>query len=119
MCAGCPGGRAVPRTTAHLNRHGMKFAVLRVLRRSVGTRAGLSVFGDRWVLASRTGRRELFDDVETLARAILARGLVDEQVLSGGASLEQVLREAGDSDAPRPGADDLVAALLASARAAP
>jgi len=56
MCAGCPGGRAVSRTTAYLNLHGTKYAVLKELQRSVGPRAVLSVFGDRWVLASRTGK---------------------------------------------------------------
>ncbi len=112
MCAGCPGGRAVSGTTAQLNRHGMKPAVLAELRRAVGARAALSGFGDRWVLASRTGRREVFDDVETLAAALVARGLVHPQVPPAGASLDQLLG-AGDPGAPRPGAAEVVAALLA------
>ena len=113
MCAGCPGGRAVSRTTAYLNLHGMKSAVHEELQRWVGPRAVLSVFGDRWVLASRTGRRELFDDVETLAGALVAQELVDWRVVPAGAPLEQVLRRAGDLDAPPPRADELAAALLA------
>ncbi len=114
MCAGCPGGRAVSRTTAHLNLHGMKSALLKELQRSVGPRAVLSVFGDRWVLASRTGRREVFDDAETLAGALVAQELVDRRMMSAGAPLEQVLRGAGDPSAPPPRADELAAALLAS-----
>jgi hypothetical protein len=113
MCAGCPGGRAVSPATAHLNRHGMKSAVLKRLQRSVGPRAALSVFGDRWVLASRTGRRELFDDVETLVGALVARGLVDGRVLPAGVPLEHLLEAAGDPGRPHPGADELVATLLA------
>jgi hypothetical protein len=112
MCAGCPGGRAVSKVTAYLNLHGMKPAVLKELQRCVGRRALLSVFGDQWLLASRTGRREVFDDVETLAGALVARGLVDGQVLPAGTPLEQVLEGADDRHAPRPGADELAAALL-------
>jgi hypothetical protein len=113
MCAGCPGGRTVSRTTAYLNLHGMKSAVLKELQRSVGRRAGLSVFGDYWMLAFRTGRREVFDDVETLAGALVARGLVDVRALPSGMPLEQVLMGTGDPSAPRPSADELAAALLA------
>jgi hypothetical protein len=113
MCAGCPGGRAVSPATAHLNLHGMKSAVLKRLQRSVGPRAALSVFGDRWVLASRTGRRELFDDVETLVGTLVARGLVDGRVRPAGAPPEHVLEGAGDPGCPRPSADRLVATLLA------
>ena len=114
MCAGCPGGRAVSPATAHLNRHGLKPAVVQALQRRLGRRAAVSVFGDRWVLASRTGRREVFDDVETLVGALVARGLVDGRVLPAGAPLEQVLEAAGDPSCPRPSADELVATLLAS-----
>jgi hypothetical protein len=114
MCAGCPGGRAVSRTTAYLNLHGTKYAVLKELQRSVGPRAVLSVFGDRWVLASRTGKREVFDDVGTLAATLVAQGLVDGWVLPAGAPLEQVLRGAGDPSAPRLSANELAAALLGS-----
>jgi hypothetical protein len=113
MCAGCPGGRAVSRTTAYLNLHGMRSAVLKELQRSVGRRAVLSVFGDRWVLAFRTGRREMFDDVEMLAAALVAQGLVDGPVVPVGAPLEQVLGAAGDPGAPRPATEELAAALLA------
>ncbi|WP_222268953.1 hypothetical protein [Modestobacter marinus] len=94
----------------------MKFAVLQALQRAVGTRAGLSAFGDRWVLVSRTGRRELFDDVEALAGAMVTRGLVDDRTLPAGAPLEQLLGAAGGPDAPRPTADGLVAAILVRAR---
>src|SRR4051812_5118586 len=113
MCAGCPGGRAVSRTTAYLNLHGMKFAVLKELQRSLGPRATLSVFGDQWVLAFRTGRREMFDDIETLAAALVAQELMDERAVPAGPPLEQVLGGTGDPSAPRPSADELVAALLA------
>lgn len=75
MCAGCPGGRPVSSTTALLNAERLKPAVLAELRRRLGRRAGLSVLGDRWVLRSRTGRQEVFDDVEALAGALRAREL--------------------------------------------
>ena len=113
MCAGCSGGRAVSRTTAYLNLHGMKSAVLKEPQRSLGPRAVLSVFGDGWVLASRTGRGEVFDDVETLAGALVARGLVDGRVVPAGAPLEQLLGAAGNPAARRPSAEQLVAALIA------
>ncbi|WP_448642756.1 hypothetical protein [Geodermatophilus sp. URMC 63] len=71
------------------------------------------MFGDRWVLASRTGRREVFDDVETLVAALVARELVDDRAEPAGAPLEQLLGPPGDPAAPRPGADELVAALIA------
>ncbi len=113
MCAGCPGGRAVSPITAHLNLHRMKSAVLKELQRAVGPRAVLSVFGDRWVLASRTGKREVFDDVETLAGALVTRGLVNGRARPAGAPLEQVLEAAGDASCPGPSADEVVATLLA------
>jgi hypothetical protein len=115
VCAGCPGGRAVSRTTAHLNLRGGRSAVLRELRHRAGPRAGLSVFGDRWVLASRTGRREVFDDVETLVAALVARELVDDRAGPAGAPLEQLLTAPGNPGAPRPSAEELVAALIAHA----
>src|SRR3954471_13962797 len=112
MCAGCPGGRAVSRATAYLNLHGIKSAVLKEFQRFIGPRATLSVFGHQWVLASRTGRREMFDDVETLAGALAARGLGDGRAVPAGPPLEQVLGGTGDPSAPRPSADELAAALL-------
>jgi hypothetical protein len=113
MCAGCPGGRAVSRATAYVNLHGLRSAVLKELQRYVGRRAVLSVFGDRWLLASPTGRREVFDDIETLAGALVARGLVDGRVVLAGTPLEEVLGGAGGPSAARPGAGELAAALLA------
>ncbi|MGR7025643.1 hypothetical protein [Geodermatophilus sp. URMC 62] len=67
------------------------------------------------MLASRTGRREVFDDVETLVAALVARGLVDDRAGPAGAPLEQLLGAPGDPGAPRPGAEELVAALIAHA----
>ena len=113
MCAGCPGGRAVSRTTAYLNLHGMKSAVQKELQRSVGPRAVISAFGDRWMLALPTGKREVFGDVETLAGALVAQGLVDRRTTPAGVPLEQVLSGAGDPGLPPPRADELVTALLA------
>ncbi|MCE3556106.1 hypothetical protein LWC33_32275 [Pseudonocardia sp. RS11V-5] len=103
------------RGTAYLNQHGMKSAVLKELQRFVGPRAVLSVFGDRWVLTSRTGMRSLFDDVEALATALVAGGLVDRRALPAVAPLEQMLGMAGGTGAPRPSAVELAAALLAGA----
>src|SRR5690242_7416255 len=113
MCAGCPGGRAVSRGTAYLNQHGLKSTVLKELQRFVGPPAVLSVFGDSWVLASRTGRRSLFDDVEALADALVAGGLVDRRALPAVARLEQMLGATGGPGSPRPSADELAAAPLA------
>jgi len=53
-------------------------------------------------------------DVETLARALVAQGLVDRRKMLAGAPLEQVLRAADDPSAPPARADELAAALLAS-----
>lgn len=77
MCAGCSGGRTVSATTARLNAHRLKPAVRQALQERVGRRAGIGVFGDRWVLRFPTGRQEVFDDVEALTAALSARGLVD------------------------------------------
>jgi hypothetical protein len=111
VCAGCPGGRAVSEATAWINLHGMKQAVLQELRRSVGNRAGISVFGDRWVLAHRTGKREMFDDVEALAAAL--GGLLDGRKVPetpAGAAGPGRIRAAGS----RADAAAFVAALLAA-----
>lgn len=102
MCAGCPGGRAVSRSTAYVNAHGLKPRVLAALRQRVGGRAAVTVFGDRWVLRSRTGAQQVFPDLEDLVRALTARGLVDRDGLPDAAAGEE-----------------LVAALLAGAAAAP
>ncbi|MGR6963243.1 hypothetical protein ACU610_02130 [Geodermatophilus sp. URMC 61] len=91
----------------------MKSAVQKELQRSVGPRVGISVFGDRWVLALPTGRRQVFDDVETLAGALVAHGLVDRRTMPAGVPLEQLLSGGGDPDPPPPRADELVTALLA------
>jgi hypothetical protein len=94
----------------------MKPAVLKELQRRTGRRAKLSVFGDRWVLTSRTGRREVFDDVEALAGALLGQGLVDRGSLSGvpaDATLEQLLEAGSGAGRPRPDPGALVTALLA------
>jgi hypothetical protein len=92
----------------------MKSAVQKELQRSLRPRAVLSVFGDQWVLAFRTGRREMFADVETLVGALVAQGLVDRPKMLAGAPLEEVLRAADDPSAAPARADELAAALLAS-----
>ena len=70
------------------------------LQRSVGPRVGISVFGDRWLLALPTGRRQVFGDVETLAGALVAQGLVDGRTMPAGVPLEQVLSGSGDPGPP-------------------
>ena len=118
MCAGCPGGRSVSKTTAYINLHGLKQAVLRELQRAVGRRATLSTFGDQWVLASRTGRREMFDDVEALSGALVARKLVDPATpprARFGAEFERLLGAGTGRSGPSPSAGDLVETLLFSA----
>lgn len=49
----------------------MKPAVLAELRRNVGRRATITVFGDQWVLRYRTGAQQVFPDVESLAGALV------------------------------------------------
>lgn len=73
MCAGCPGGREVSPATAYLNHNRMKLAVLAELRRAVGRRATITVFGARWVLRSRTGVQQIFPDLEALAEALVGK----------------------------------------------
>ena len=118
MCAGCPGGRPVSRITAYINLHGLRPAVLRELQRSVGRRARITAFGDQWMLAARTGRREVFDDVEALADALVDRGLVDRGVLAragAGTEFERLLGARTGRSGASLGAGELVEALLFSA----
>lgn len=72
--------------TAHLNRHGLKAALAKELQRRLDRRAAVSVFGDRWVLASRTGRREVFDDVDALIAVLSERGLLEHNAVPEHAS---------------------------------
>ncbi len=117
MCAGCPGGRAVSTVTAYVNRHRMKPAVLAELRRCVGRRARITVLGDQWVLGSRTGRQQIFPDVESLADALVDQRLVDRSALpdDGGGDFERVLEGGHHHGAPPLDAGRLVRALLLSA----
>jgi hypothetical protein len=116
MCAGCPGGRAVSKVTAYINLNRMKQAVLAELRRSVGPRAGITVLGDRWVLASRTGRQQVFPDVETLADALVDQRLVDRRALpDDGGEFERILVDGTQHSAAPMDAGQLVRALLLSA----
>ncbi len=117
MCAGCPGGRAVSTLTAYINLNGMKPAVLAELRRSVGRRARITVLGDRWVLASRTGVQQVFPDVEALADALVDQRLVDRRVLpdDAGAEFERLLADRTRRSAEPMDAGRLVRALLLSA----
>ncbi|MUN63488.1 hypothetical protein GMA12_10095 [Kocuria sediminis] len=94
MCAGCPGGRAVSPATAHLNLHGGKRAVLAALRREVGPRATITLFGDRWLLRSRTGAQQVLPDLEHLVAELAERGLLDRSAVpedAAGADLVAAL----------------------------
>lgn len=122
MCAGCPGGRAVSTTTAHINLHRMKPAVLAELRRRVGRRARITVLGDQWVLGSRTGAQQVFPDVEALADALVDQHLVDQHLVDrrapaddGGAEFERILDDGTHHSGPSPDAGRLVRALLRGA----
>lgn len=117
MCAGCPGGRAVSKLTAYINLHGIKPAVLAELRRSVGGRARITVLGDQWVLASRTGVQKVFPDVETLADALVDQHLVDRRVLpdDGGAEFERILGDGTHHSVAPIDAGRFVRGLLLSA----
>jgi hypothetical protein len=86
MCAGCPGGRAVSPATAHLNLHGDKRAVLAALRREVGPRATIALFGDRWLLRSRTGAQQVLPDLEHLVAELVERGLLGRGAVPAGAA---------------------------------
>lgn len=105
MCAGCAGGRPVSPTTARLNTYGLKPAVLKELRGRVGTRAAVSVFGDRWVLRFRTGRQEMFDDVEALTTALRARDLLGPAASGGPTGEAAALVDDLLADPPSTGRD--------------
>ncbi|MFI7482013.1 hypothetical protein ACH9EU_06300 [Kocuria sp. M1R5S2] len=96
MCAGCPGGRAVSAATAHLNAHGLKPAVRKELQRRAGHRATVTVFGDQWVLRSRTGAQQVLPDLEHLLAAMVERGLLDRgsvpEDASGAHLVDSLLR---------------------------
>ena len=91
MCAGCPGGRAVSAATAHLNSHGLKPAVRKELQRRVGGRATVAVFGDQWVLGSRTGAQQVLPDLEHLTAAMVECGLLDRSSVPEDASGVQLV----------------------------
>lgn len=91
MCAGCPGGRAVSAATAYLNSHGLKPAVRKELQRRVGNRATVAVFGDQWMLRSRTGSHEVLPDLEHLMAALVKHGLLERGSVPGNASGAQLV----------------------------
>lgn len=72
MCGACPGGTAVSPTTAELNRTGRKRLVLAELRRRLAPGCTLTLVGDGWTLRRRTGRQEVFADIEQLLAALTA-----------------------------------------------
>lgn len=91
MCAGCPGGCPVSAATAYLNSHGLKLTVHQELQRHVGNRATVSVFGDQWVLRSRTGVQRVLKDLEHLVVALADQGLLDPSFKQAKASGEQLI----------------------------
>ena len=116
MCAGCPGGGTVSPATAYVNLNGLKSAVLSELRRSVGRRAAVTVLGDRWVLRSRTGVQHVLPDVETLARALVEKNLLERlPSVHNGADLDRLLDEDVRPGGPSAAAARFVQALLARA----
>lgn len=66
MCGACPGGTTVSPTTATLNRLGRKRQALAELRRGLAPGCSLTLMGDGWTLRRRTGRQDVFADVEEL-----------------------------------------------------
>lgn len=74
MCGACPGGTTVSPTTAELNRSGRKRQALEELRRGLAPGCSLSLMGDGWALRRRTGRQDVFADVEGLLVALEAAG---------------------------------------------
>ncbi|NKX49692.1 hypothetical protein HER39_03690 [Arthrobacter deserti] len=77
MCAGCSGGRPVSRLSGYLNLAGIKADVTRLLERAGGGRVRICVFGDRWVVSSRTGRQQVAGDIGSVARAVAGSGAPD------------------------------------------
>ncbi|GAA4773843.1 hypothetical protein [Citricoccus nitrophenolicus] len=61
-------------TTAELNRSGRKRQALAELRRGLAPGCSLSLMGDGWALRRRTGRQDVFADVEGLLVALEATG---------------------------------------------
>lgn len=77
MCGACPGGGLVSHATAELNRTGRKRLLLAELRRRLAPGCTLTLLGDGWALKHRTGRQEVFADVEVLVAALLGRAASD------------------------------------------
>lgn len=116
MCAGCPGGGMISSATAYMNLHGLKHAVLGELRRNVGPRATVTVFGDRWVLRSRTGIQHVLPDIEALTLMLVRKNLLDQDPLSNiDGAPELIVRERDHRQRPPVTADDFVRALLVRA----
>jgi hypothetical protein len=106
MCAGCPGGRAVSRLAAYVNLRGIKAEVARLLQQAAGSRASVSAFGDRWILRSPTGRQQVLADLEHLAGALVAGGMVDWNRLRKSAETEPAgMQGAAGGGTPVPGPD--------------
>lgn len=66
MCGACPGGTSVSPTTARLNDMGRKRRLLAELRRCLAPGCTLTLVGDSWTLRRRTGRQDVFHDIENL-----------------------------------------------------
>lgn len=72
MCGACPGGNQASLTTATLNRLGRKRLLLAQLRRGLAPGCTLTLMGEGWALRRRTGRQEVFADVERLLASLEA-----------------------------------------------
>jgi hypothetical protein len=72
VCGACPGGTPVSPTTATLNQLGRKRLLLTQLRRGLAPGCTLTLQGDGWALRRRTGRQEVFADVEHLIASLEA-----------------------------------------------
>ena len=77
MCGACPGGSLVSRATAELNRTGRKHLLLTQLRLRLAPGCTLTLVGDGWALRHRTGRQEMFSDVEQLVAALAGHSASD------------------------------------------
>ncbi|MGM7669867.1 hypothetical protein [Microbacterium sp. A93] len=77
MCGACPGGTLVSPTTAELNRTGRKRLVLAELRHRLAPGCTLTLVGDGWTLRRRTGRQEVFADIEPLLTALRTHAAAD------------------------------------------
>ncbi|WP_313823174.1 hypothetical protein [Citricoccus sp.] len=79
-------------TTATLNRLGLKRQALAELHHGLAPGCSLTLMGDGWTLRRRTGRQDVYGDVEELLEALAAPGADWTAVESPRAVVARVVR---------------------------